>query len=368
LTLALAVTVLPTPAARRIATATLCIGISGLALAYVASEWLPLKLLLQGQPWRWLWIGRFAAIALLPLIGLYLWRAGKLGQCVATLLGSAWLLTDAGSTRDVEPFGVGGLLCLLALSIWLVRRRISHQVALTLWALSWCVLALVLLSFVSVIMVAASNHFTFGDEPVWVQRVTDVLYTPGIAALFVSGAWIAAFLVKGRTPAVFAAIVSSIVLIGAFPETVRRWTDTPFGESHRAEFAAWRAKIPTDSEVLWNEAPQAVWFLLDRRSYLTVSQAAGTVFSRETTVEITRRANALSPLVAPGTWVLDPSTREEKMRDLTAPILRGICRAPSLGFVVSEFDVGGAALRAEWPGKADYVYLYDCRDFRYADS
>jgi hypothetical protein len=368
LTLAIAAMALPPSQARKLVSGALCVAAAGILLAFIASEFLPLKLLLQGQPWRWLWTGRFVATALLPLILLTLWRSDTIGRVSALLTACAWLLTNSGSTRDVPPMGAGGLLCLAALVLWALRHRVSEGAARVLQGLAWVIVSIVGASFLLVIVIAAGNNFDFGHEPVWVQRVTDVLYTPGIAALWVCAAWQAAFVARRRWQIATVSAASLVLLIGGFPETWSRWTNAPFSVVQRAKFADWRERIPTGSEVLWHEAPQAVWLLLDRRSYLTVSQAAGAIFSRETTDEIVRRAHALSALVAPGVWWQDPSARHEDFRDLTPKVLGSICQDPALGFVVSSTNLGMAVAQAEWPGQADFVYLYDCGTFRTAAS
>lgn len=364
LTLGLAASALPAGDARRVLRAALCVALAGLALAALSSYLLPLRLLLEGQPWRWLWPARFFATAVLPLLMLSLWRHGSAGRCVAVLASAAWLLTDAGSMADLPPIGTGGLLLAIAVVVWAIRDSLSDASAAKLLRLSLGVGAAVILVFASVVMTAASNRFSFGHDPVWVQRATDVLYTPGICAALVVGAWAASFACRPVWPVVSVAAVAATLLLAAAPETLNRWTEPTFDDAHYMEFSSWRAKIPLQSEVLWPDAPQAAWFLLHRRSYLSVSQAAGTVFSQEATDEIVRRAQRLSALVAPGTWWQDPTTRQEEIRDLTPNILRSICQDPALDFVVSKLDVGGFVARAEWPGKADFVYLYDCRPLR----
>lgn len=364
LTLALATWALPAGDARRVLGAALCVALAGLALAALSSYLLPLKLLVEGQPWRWLWPARFFATAALPLLVLVLWRHGSVGRCVALMASAAWLLTDAGSMGDLPPIGTSGLLLGIAAVVWAMRGALSEPTAAMLLRLSWGVGATVVLVLASVVMNAASNRFSFGHDPFWVQRVTDALYTPGICAALVVGAWAASYTCRPWWPAVTIAAAAATLLLGAAPETLDRWTDTTFDDTHQQVFSTWRVKIPLESEVLWSEAPQAAWFLLNRRSYLSVSQAAGVVFSREATGEIVRRAQRLSALVAPGTWWHDPMTRQERMHDLTPEILRSICQDPALDFVVSRRDVCGFVDRAEWPGKADFVYLYDCRPLR----
>lgn len=361
LTLTLAALVLPSGRPRDLARSSLLVGIAGFSLAFIASEWLPLKVILQGQAWRWIWVGRFLATALLPLLLITIWMHGRAARPVAFLLSSAWLLTSAGSFSDVQPAGAGGLLCGLAICYWLVRDRLSASTLRVTTTLAWILGVVVALSFTSVFVIAFGSDFGFGRDPLWVQRTRDVLYTPGIAALIVVGVWLSCFIERRRTAAATVGIVSLVLLIGSAPGAAAAWLQTAFDSEQRAKFSEWRTLIPEESEVLWHEAPNAVWFLLDRRSYLTVSQGAGTIFSQEATAEIARRADALSALVAPGVWYLDPSTRFEEFNELTTAVLREVCRAEGLGFVVAAEDLGTHVAIAEWPGKGDFVYLYDCR-------
>jgi hypothetical protein len=366
LTLAMAVRVLPPPhaAMRRIALAALCVGAAGLVLAIIASEWVPLKVLLQGQSWRWLWVGRVMSIAVIPLLVATLWTAGRTGRAAAALLCSAWLLTDAGSTRDIQPIGMSGLLCALAWLVWEVRGRITESSFGSVQGAAMGVLVVTGGYLLSIILNVAQHDFSFGTDPVWVQRAYELVRTPGIAMLIVTTIWWTTLNRWQPLSAVALATLAFALTVASLPETLDSWTRQPLGTKARNEFAPWRASIPTESEVLWDDAPQAAWFLLDRRSYLTVAQGAGTVFSREIATEIQRRANSLAALVSPGSWVLDPASRGAELRPLSASILRSICEDEALGFVVSRVDIGAGAPRAEWPAKADFVYLYDCRLYR----
>jgi len=364
LMLAVAAHVLPRSQLRCVMAAALCVGTAGVLLAAIASEFLPLKILLQGQPWRWLWLGRVLSIGLMPLVVATLWSSGQTGRAAAALLCSAVLLNGAGSPQDLEPVGVGGLLCAIAWIIWALRSRISDRAASTIVIASLAALVASCAYLLSLVLNVAQHDFSFGRDPIWVQRAYELVRTPGLAVLIIAAAWW--ITQKSRRPiaALVTAIFASALISGSWNETLDTWTRRPFGAEAQAAFSTWRAQIPVESEVLWSDGPQAAWFLLNRRSYLSVTQAAGTVFSPEVASEIQRRANALADLVSPGSWVLAPESRGEKQRPLSAAILRSICRDEALGFVVSRDDIGTGVPRAEWPGKANFVYLYNCRSFR----
>ena len=51
-------------------------------------------LLLLAQSWRWPWLSRFVAVALLPVTLATLWKEGAAGRACALLVASAWLLSD----------------------------------------------------------------------------------------------------------------------------------------------------------------------------------------------------------------------------------------------------------------------------------
>ena len=132
--------------ARRLLTGALIVGLAGLLLAVISSSVAEIRILVQGQPWRWLWLGRFLATALLPLILIAVWRDGAAGRCAAMLLAAAWLLNGRSSYREIPPIGASGLLCVLAILVWVVRNRLpsSGLRALTLVATAslgwspWC--------------------------------------------------------------------------------------------------------------------------------------------------------------------------------------------------------------------------------------
>jgi hypothetical protein len=364
LTLLLGTRTFPSGAARKAAASALCVGLAGLVLAVVCSTLVDAKILLQGQPWRWLWIGRVLATALLPLLVIHLWRCGVAGRSAAMLLSAAWLLSGTGSFREVPPIGVGGLLALLALLIWLMRASITKDSAGMVKMLSIGALALVGMSFVSLAFVSSGSRFSFGRDPFWIQRVHDVIGVPGIAASVAAFAWATIVVKRSRVAVLALAVAAGCLLFGTSPEFVRRWTVTYYDAQNRELFSHWRTIIPRESEVFWPGPPQAVWLLLDRRSYMSISQAAGAVFSERTTAELQRRAAVLSPLVPERFWFLDPKAIEEDRRRLTPEILREICADRVLGFVVSADSIPGAVATAEWPGPADMVSLYDCRTFR----
>lgn len=366
LTLALGAVALPDGIARKLMASALCVGAAGLVLAVISSQVLESRILLQGQPWRWLWISRVVATACLPLLIAMLWNRGRPSTSVAMLLAAGWLLSATGAFREVPPIGVGGLLCALACCIHLMRGHITRDSIGIVNALAIGAMLLVAVFFATVVYISLGSDFSFGRDPVWIQRLHDIIGVPGAAILVSTACWL--LLIRKQYPAALLVSMGAavVVIFGATPEACRSWTRAYYDDSSRASLAAWRALIPRDAEVFWPGMPQAAWLLLDRQSYMSISQGAGSVFSARTAVELQRRADVLSPLVPPGFWFLDAAAVEEKPRDLSPEILRSICADRELGFVVDRMELAGAIGQVEWPGPGYFLFLYDCKTFRSA--
>jgi hypothetical protein len=148
------------------------------------------------------------------------------------------------------------------------------------------------------------------------------------------------------------------------PYSHARISDSFYSETKRAEFERWRNRIPLSAEVLWHEDPAAAWTLLERKSFLSIGQSAGLLYSPEATREFLRRSDALVPLADPGWWTMAKRDDDSHPKALTLPILKRICQEPSLAYVVSSRRLEGYVDQAEWPTTKQYVFLYDCAAYR----
>jgi hypothetical protein len=342
--------------ARRIAYLALLIGLSGLLLAGLPSLRADFELLLLGQTWRWLWLSRFVAVVLLPLTLRTLWRSDSGGRAAAVLLGSAWLLPD---------YTAGGIVAIASALVYLASSRMGARSIDLVTKGSWTV-AIATLAIISVTAVQAlSLEFDTNIAPIWVQRLMDVAGRPGTLALGISALWYALFMTSWSRLSLLAAVLAAIVLFGTLPYAYSHATQPRYGSPYDQAFADWRAVIPREAEVLFYEDPPLIWAVLERRSFMSISQSAGVMYSPAAAGELVRRSRTLEPLVSSSWWLAgrrqagDPSPRK-----LTEPLLRGICEDASLDFVISMEQLGGYRLRGEWPDRNRFVYLYDCSRFR----
>jgi hypothetical protein len=362
-TLVFASVALPAGIARRLVHAVLCVGVLGLLLAGLASEAWPLRLLLQGQPWRWMWLARLFTLLVLPGAFYSAWHAGKTGRASALMLAAAWLFVPVMS-RTVVPVVMGAMLTVAAATLYVLRHRLPTTTETLLGQGAWALIALVLIA----VLVRASFGFVIPQQdaviPVPTERLLSILALGAPALMLVVGSWTLVEWQRFRLMGtVVVAVAAAAMLVPAVTFAVPQWTEQPYSGTRFERFADWRAEIPREAEVFWWDGLREVWFLLQRRSYLTLSQGGGVIFSAETTDELRRRAAHTAPFIDPGFWFNEPSARNARPRPLTTEMLRSLCSDPALGFVVSRDDLGLDALREEWPTAGHYVYLYPCSDF-----
>jgi hypothetical protein len=168
-----------------------------------------------------------------------------------------------------------------------------------------------------------------------------------------------------RRPAARPALVALVVFAGAgcaalTPPAWRGWTAREFPPATVAQFAEFRRRIPPHAQVFWPDSPLGVWLLLDRASYLSVTQTSGLVFSREAAREFARRAQALRGAIAPGAFMRWDAA--ELAPRPSAAGLEDACRTGVFEFLVTRetLTVGPVALAA-YPAAAPHpLRLYRC--------
>jgi hypothetical protein len=372
LTLAFATMVFRMGRARSLALVALAVGVTGIAIAVIASLVGPVALLMQGQPWRWQWISTLLGILLLPRTAYTTWRADRCGSVCASLLITGWLL----------PVEAGVICVLFALVVWTVRSKIPATwkkyaqpaagiivIALVSWSLmnSWTTVGRMAPVPPGESLVPACIRAVFTSK-LW-------------CVLFVGAAWWVVkssrgFLVPMAICAVLGASASTLI----FHSSVHV---RPYGsQSDMREFSEWRDRIPPGSTVFVTngyDSGSFVWFTLQRNNYLSPGQSAGVVFSRATALEVQRRSEVLLPLTDPNWKILTQiraSTPPRSVasaalsggisgfRPLTAQALVDVCQDPQLGFVVSPDDAGFNPVIHSNPGIWKNWKLYDCNYVR----
>jgi hypothetical protein len=342
------------------------VGGAGMAVAIIGGLIGPVGLLVQGQAWRWVWIGVFVSAALAPFTLFQVWRDEKCGPLCALLMVLGWTLP-----------GVQGTACVsIALIFWLVRAHVSPRLA------SYCRWTFVALG-AAMVMWTLAKCWTIISPPTWPlgRAASGLVQVPDIFALKILATLLGALVWWGvriaRTtwvPMVISVTLAAFSLL-IFPAAFRQ-ARTLGAAAEIQEFADWDNVIPPTDTVLIappRDVGTFVWFTLARPNYLALDQSSGVVFSRATALEVRRRSEVLLPLMDPDWKILTGLTRsgggrkkEATTRPLTLKNLIAVCTDPKLGFVISPENLGFDYLRHERAGAWKDWNLYDCRKVRLA--
>lgn len=350
--------------ARSLVRAALWLGIAGLALTIISAEFWHSKILLQGQPWRWMWLARVASVGVLPALCVVAWRSGLVGRAVALLFAAGWLFVVPIGAQGTVPALMGSILCVAALLLAVGRTRLAISTQRLVYRGSLAILALVVVAFLITASLRWMTLYADVDASHAMQRLVTLaaLVTP--AVLVVLACWWFVQIQRGLLSVAIVGAVGLALIVAAATFAAPLWLARPYSGANVEKFAAWRDAIPWDAEVFWWDGLREVWFLLERRSYLTSSQGGGVVFSPELSAELRRRADNTSAFIDPGYFFNEPASSRSRPRPLTAEILQSLCRDPELGFVVARQDAGAISAPVDWPEKGEPVYLHDCRPHR----
>jgi hypothetical protein len=345
--------------AKRISAAAVCTAVAGMLATAFVSLVEPLRIVIQGQPWRWIWIATLLAIALLPHTLRLMWAQSDAGKAAALLLSIAWLMNGVGAEGS-QLTGLRLPFAVFAVGLIAFQHRLRGRTASLLLRGAWLVAGLCLLWVASIVATETGLDFDFGGDPAWIQRIGGALLSPAVAVLAVVAAWWLASRRINRAGAMVVAVLGAALALGAAPQAWALWSSERFGDDHRREFAGWRDRIGPDQEVLWPDGLQATWFILERRSYLSLSQLGGIVFSEALSSEARRRADALRQVFPTESWFYGRSDTANVLDGDDLAHLSAVCGAPGVAFFVSGIRLDSGALRAEWPTKGMHVYLHDC--------
>ncbi len=315
---------------RSLCLAALLTGLAGLILALIGSDLLRIEIVTQVQPWRWTWLANALAVLLSPAIVINCWNEGAASRAAVILLVAAWVCAD-------ERFAP--LVAILAIAVACARgRSLATERGKLLLLAAWLVLAIGMLLFVATVLGVLRNlariepdHVLYSSPYLLLLRQLRPWASGGVlptgllvlmwAAAVTASAGSRSFVRGGSV-----LLVGLVLCTAVAPLAVSAWTVTALPQSLQDRFAAWRAAIAPNTEVLWVQTPLGPWYLLGRPSYWTLEQMAGLAFSRATAMELTRRESILTHQPRTG----DP------VEELT-----NACRSmPEVGFIVTPRYLG----------------------------
>lgn len=332
-----------------------CIGVVALAVAGFAVSWiggdlLDTVLVVQVQPWRWIWLATALSPLLLPLTCITLWRRGALGQLAVAIGAAAWLLR-------AEPAGLpllsaAAIPALMTATRWRIPPHLVRMVGFAGIAILACAVVILVSSVIQ--LLGTMPELRFGSQLIRTLRETGAL----VAALFCGFWW---FVVRGSRLVPLAAVAAcaafALVAVAGIAEAA---TADRVQRADHAAFQTWRDHIPPRSEVLWFDEPLACWRLLERPNFASNQQAASALFSRQAAMETYRRLESLRILLP------DDSVAWRTLRKAPAPpenvTLAAVCASSDVRYIVTREDLGPPLSRAPERASARYrtLGLYAC--------
>ena len=328
-TLVTAGRVLPTPAARQLSWIAFLTALSGLALTLFACDSLHLVLFTRLQPWRWQWLGTVVAALVLPMTLGTLWQGNRAGRTTCLSLIACWIFASNAYALAAAAAALASLAC--------AHRQKPSEARLLFWG-SCGMLAIAVVWRLASDLEFTDAYYLEPTVPLWIRRAMSFT-RDGIAPAAALWAIYWCAQTRDRRPALLAlGILAAAGCAALVPQTWRSWTTREFPPQNIARFAPFRERIPAAAEVFWPEAPVGIWMLLDRPSYLSVIQTSGMVFSRQSALELSRRADALDSIVPRSTFMTWGSSGTGL--NLSPQQLGQSCATGEFGFLVTAADLG----------------------------
>lgn len=329
-TLSVGLATVTTVRARTLCQAALLTTAGGLVLTFIACDKLHLVFLTQLQPWRWQWLGTVTAALFLPLILSTRWRLGVSGRTTVLLVAAAWIFGSNAYALFAALGAVG--------SIALMRRLSPSEARLVFWGACGMLTIAITWRFASNLEFTEA-HYLDSRISFWMRCAMSFAHD-GSASMAVI--WLAWWLGNAPRRSFGLMLLAALATAGCpalLPQTWSQWAKREYAPQF-TQFAPWRERIPPGADVFWPDSPVATWLLLNRPNYLSVLQTSGMVFSRNTAMELQRRAIALTSIVPAATflgWNSAGSNLELSLQQLQAA-----CRLAAFDFLVTSADLGVA--------------------------
>lgn len=350
------------PLVRRLCGSALITVACSFAMTALCCDLLHIVIITQLQPWRWLWLANVLAILLIPVIARDSWRTGDSGRTAAVLFGIAWILHGESNVMLVT------LLAVVCAAI--PPARVKDTIARLLFRGSCVLLVIaVMTNIANKLLYVMDSH----SADTWivirwlrVWAADGVLPTLLIASL--------AFALESSASLrrnAFCVAAAALVCIGLGPAAWASWSTAYYTPALRDKFADWRQHIPVHAEVIWPDTPVGAWYFLERPSYWSPHQVAGSVFSRAKTVTMQQRTEWIAAALDHADPASEsPARHRSPLRSVihwTPAALTSVCRTTSLQYLVTWSYLGRPALQPVTPNPArpnGHLYLYSCADFK----
>jgi len=330
-----------------------------LAATFVFADVLHNVLIASLQPWRVLWLVHWMAAAALVLVAWKLWRESAVARLVAALLVFGFM--TRGLTTSLAA-------SIVAVALFHYRHRISLDPRISTAAV--CALAAgAFVNWLAISLRVYQNAPIDSVTPV-MDFVVRALSKP--LPLLVFAAAVVCFGLARRHRVWITTSVAAVILVLSISFWDQRPPFMEYVDSAASGAHPFSRVVAPTQEVYWHGNATAPWIMMQRKSYFSVMQRSGQVFSRPMSFEFARRREAISTL-AFQEQLCKLINGLNKRNDSCAPDLdaiRGVCDdARDLDFIVLDTSIEHQWVASwTWPvpvaGRRSYYYLYECRSLR----
>lgn len=358
---------------RRLSTAVLAVGLTGVAVAAFA-EIVPIPLLVQAQPMRALWPMMFLAIPVALFHADHYWNETRATSKLLALLLVFW----GCRLRDLEHLGTAGFGPILAICIivalmfarGLAQGRDRNEV---LWrgALAGLLGAALLQAlFIASICLTHFGELTQVVDPLLGLSATLRVESDILPLIVGAVVVLAVFWRAGSARAILVRTLVGVTLAITALGVYHSRLVPPDGGSDvtfiRRHLVREDGSLPT---VYWPTDIRNLWFQLPAQSYYHFAQVQGAVFSRSTTAESQRRLDLVRPFEVRRARLLGEWAGWERLsRLLGAPGLPSIVTARDLDRLALDTELDAIALPFPVLGRPapsnGHVWIYDARSLR----
>lgn len=265
-------------AARNLMVAVLAAGLGGVAFALAFGDLASGVLVLQAQTWRALWLMAVFAAAGLAVCILEAPRRGAAAHLALAFLVMGWIDADSG-----WPSLAAAAAAVVA---WFAGRRLRPGLEPLARRAVWALAGLVAIAWATreVMLLAQVVPTWPSDGPgLWTVWNTGL---PGAVAAIAAVAWALRPGLKVPAPAASAgtlALVLAAVVLWDGRAPYARMVETADAPDLKRIIAA------RPGQVMWLSDDLEPWFVLHRASWVSRTQGAGVVFSRDLAVKMRER-------------------------------------------------------------------------------
>jgi hypothetical protein len=245
-------------------------------------------LLTQLQLWRAYWVTHLLATLVLPFVLITVWDQGDVGRWGAASIALAAVAASGNLTT--------GWLCLIWALLPLIVLRTRSPVSRAVVNIA---IAASVIGMIGVTLIVARG--TFGVAAAMTDRFNGVGSAQIVLGLTVCSALVGGALLRGICGTGLWRLASMVGVIVLVAVALQGWDQRSDWQRELEEgldnpHPAFAGLIPPSATVYWEDSLIEPWTLIQRPQFYQGEQGAGSLFNRQTALEVEQRRRVMAPL------------------------------------------------------------------------